>query len=298
MQPKDLHLRSGQARLLNWGIFVVLSFIWGSSFILMKEGMTALSAYQVAAIRMASAGILMLPMAIKQMKQLPKNKMGYAVLSGVLGSFFPAFLFCIAQTRIDSALAGILNALTPISVITIGVLFFKSKVTRMQFAGVIIGFIGLCLLFLNKGKIDLTYISYSLLVFLATISYGLNVNMVNRHLHDVPSMHIATFAFVSLLVPALIILAATGYFSLPLGSPDVLWATGASAILGIFGTAIATVLFYVMLKNAGTVFSSMVTYGIPFVAIFWGVLAGETITLMQIACLGIILGGVYVARKN
>jgi drug/metabolite transporter (DMT)-like permease len=290
MQPKD--------RLLNWSIFAALSFIWGSSFILMKEGMTALSAYQVAAIRMASAGIILLPLAVKQMKQLPKNKMGYAVLSGVLGSFFPAFLFCIAETRIDSALAGILNALTPISVISIGILFYKAKVTRMQFAGVLIGFVGLCLLFLNKGKIDLTYISYAGLVLLATVSYGLNVNMVNRHLHDVPSMHIATFAFVSLLAPSLIILGVTGYFSLPLGNSDVLWATGASVVLGIFGTAVATVLFYVMLKNAGTVFSSMVTYGIPFVAIFWGVLYGEAITLMQIACLGIILAGVYVARKK
>lgn len=257
-----------------------------------------LSAYQVAAIRMASAGIILLPLALKQMQQLPKNKMGYAVLSGLLGSFLPAFLFCIAQTYIHSALAGILNALTPISVISIGILFFKAKVTRMQFAGVLIGFAGLCLLFLNKGHIDLTYISYSGLVLLATISYGLNVNMVNRYLHDVPSMHIATFAFVSLLLPSLIVLGVTGYFSMPLLNPDVLWATGASAVLGIFGTAIATVLFYVMLKNAGTVFSSMVTYGIPFVAIFWGVVAGETITLMQVACLAIILAGVYVARKK
>lgn len=290
MQPKD--------RLLNWSIFAALSFIWGSSFILMKEGMTALSAYQVASIRMASAGIILLPVALKQMKQLPKNKMGYAVLSGILGSFFPAFLFCIAETRIDSALAGILNALTPISVISIGILFYKARVTRMQFAGVLIGFMGLCLLFLYRGNIDLTYISYAGLVLLATVSYGLNVNMVNRHLHDVPSMHIATFAFVSLLLPSLIILGVTGYFSLPLGSSEVLWATGASAVLGIFGTAVATVLFYVMLKNAGTVFSSMVTYGIPFVAIFWGALYGETITLMQIACLGIILVGVYVARRK
>lgn len=290
MQPKD--------RLLNWSIFAILSFIWGSSFILMKEGMKSLSAYQVAAIRMASAGIILLPLALKQMKQLPRNKIGYAVLSGVLGSFFPAFLFCIAETRIDSALAGILNALTPISVVTIGLLFFKSKVTRIQFAGVLIGFVGLVLLFLTRGNINLTYISFASLVLLATISYGLNVNMVNRYLHEVPSFHIATFAFVSLLVPALIILAVTGYFSLPLSNPDVLWATGASVILGIFGTAVATVLFYVMLKTAGTVFSSMVTYGIPFVAIFWGVLAGETITMMEIACLGIILAGVYVARKK
>jgi drug/metabolite transporter (DMT)-like permease len=284
-------------RLLHWILFFALSFIWGSSFILMKEGLKELTAYQVAAIRMTAAGIVMLPLALRQMKQLPRSKMGYAVLSGVLGSFVPAFLFCIAETRIDSSLAGILNALTPISVIGIGILFFHAKITKLQLAGVLIGFAGLCMLFLSKGTIDLTYISYASLVLLATMSYGLNVNMVNRHLHDVPSFHIATFAFVSLMLPSLLILWATGYFDLPLSQPEVVIATGYSALLGLTGTAIATVLFYMLLKSAGTIFSSMVTYGIPFVAIFWGVLAGETITLLQIACLGIILAGVYVARK-
>ena len=111
-------------------------------------------------------------------------------------------------------------------------------------------------------------------------------------------LHIATFAFVSLLVPALIILWMTGYFSLPLTDSKVLFSTGACVVLGIMGTAVATILFYVLLKKAGPVFSSLVTYGIPFVAIFWGLLAGEAITVMQVACLGIILGGVYVARKK
>lgn len=285
-------------RVLNWTIFVLLSIIWGSSFILMKEGMRELSAYQVAAIRMVSAGIVLLPWAVKQMGKIPRNKIGYAILSGLLGSFFPAFLFCIAETRIDSSLAGILNALTPISVVVIGLLFFRARVTLLQFAGVVIGFLGLCLLFISKGTIDLTYLSYSGLVLLATLSYGLNVNMVNRHMHDVPSLQIATFAFVSLMLPSLAVLWSTGYFDLPLTGPAVLRATGASALLGVTSTAIATVLFYILLKKAGTVFSSMVTYGIPFVAILWGVLAGEVITAVQIACLAIILGGVYVARKK
>lgn len=260
--------------------------------------MKALTAYQVAAIRMATAGIVMLPWAIRHMLQLPRNKIGYAILSGLLGSFFPAFLFCLAETRIDSSLAGILNALTPISVITIGVLFFRSKASAAQVAGVIIGFAGLCLLFLSKGKVDFSYIGYSSLALLATIMYGLNVNMVNRYLHEVPSFHIATFAFVSLMLPSLLVLWATGYFDLPLQSRAVLAATGASALLGFASTAIATVLFYVLLKKAGPIFSSLVTYGIPFVAIFWGVLAGESITALQAACLGVILAGVYVARKR
>lgn len=285
-------------RLLNWVIFFLLSFIWGSSFILMKEGLEQLTAYQVAAVRMVTAGVVMLPWAIKQLKQIPRNKIGYVILSGLLGSFFPAFLFCLAETRIDSSLAGILNALTPISVIAIGVLFFQAKVTVMQFAGVIIGFMGLCFLFVSKGKIDFSYIGYASLAFLATVFYGLNVNMVNRHLHEVPSFHIATSAFVSLMIPSLIVLFFTGYFDLPLSNKDVMWSTAASALLGISGTAIATILFYILLKKAGTLFSSLVTYGIPFVAIFWGVLAGETITWLQIVCLGVILAGVYVARRR
>lgn len=285
-------------RLLNWIIFVLLAFIWGSSFILMKEGMKQLTAYQVAAIRMATAGIVMLPWALRQMKKIPRNKIGYVILSGLLGSFFPAFLFCLAETRIDSSLAGILNALTPISVIAIGVLFFHSKVTRLQIAGVVIGFVGLCLLFLTKGKVDFSYIGYSSLALLATIMYGLNVQLVNRHLHDIPSFNIATFAFVSLLVPSLIVLWATGFFDLPLQNREILVATGYSALLGLFSTAIATVLFYVLLKKAGPIFSSLVTYGIPFVAIFWGLLAGESITALQVLCLGVILSGVYVARKR
>ena len=284
-------------RLLNWLLFLALSFIWGSSFILMKEGMAQLSPYQVAAIRMLSAGVILLPIAIKRRKQLPSNY-GIIILSGLLGSFFPAFLFCIAETKIDSALAGILNALTPICVILVGSTLFQQRNTRNQIAGVFIGFAGLMILFLSSGKIDLTYISFALLVVVATLSYGLNVNMVNRNLLHIPSINIGTFAFTSLIVPSLLVLWYTGFFKLALTSQNVQWSIGASALLGIGGTAVATILFYVLLKRAGTIFSSMVTYGIPFVAIFWGWLAGEAITVVQFLCLIAILAGVYISRRQ
>ncbi|HKP32680.1 MAG TPA: DMT family transporter [Chitinophagaceae bacterium] len=282
---------------MNWTIFILLSFVWGSSFILMKIGMNRLTPYQVASVRMVSAGIVLLPIAIRRFREIPKKQLGYIILSGLLGSFFPAYLFCIAETKIDSALAGILNALTPICVIIVGLLFFQNRSTRNQVIGVLIGFVGLCLLFITKGKIDLTYISYAVLVVVATISYGLNVNMVNRHLHHIPSLNIAAFAFSFLLIPSLIILIFTGFFSLDLQNTQVLQSVGASALLGITGTAMATILFYILLKRAGTLFASLVTYGIPFVAILWGVLAGEMITGIQIACLLLILAGVYISRR-
>ncbi|HEY8387697.1 MAG TPA: DMT family transporter [Parasegetibacter sp.] len=284
--------------MVNWVIFILLSFIWGSSFMLMKEGMVGLSPYQVASIRMLSAGIILVPFAIRDLKKFPVKKTGLVILSGLLGSFFPAFLFCIAETRIDGSLAGILNALTPLCTLLLAVFFFKTPIPARKFVGIVIGFLGLCLLFIVRGNINLSYLSYSGLVILATLCYGANVNLVSKHLKEVGSFQIATYAFTILTIPSLIILILTGYFSMPLTSKEVLYATGASVVLGIFGTAVASILFYVLVKRAGIVFSSMVTYGIPFVAIFWGLLAHEEITLAQAGCLCIILFGVYITTKS
>jgi drug/metabolite transporter (DMT)-like permease len=287
-----------KSNVLVWIFFIVICFIWGSSFILMKEGMVALSPYQVASIRVLSAGLVLLPVAIQTFKKVPRSKMLLIALSGLLGTFFPAYLFCIAETKIDSSLAGILNALTPLFTVFIGALFFQLRLPFKKIAGVVTGFAGLLFLMLDPGKkIQLQFWGYASFVLLATVCYGANVNMVNRYLKDTGSKEIAAIAFAMLIPPSLVILYATGYFKLDLFAAGVMRATVASIILGIFGTAIASIMFYVLLKKAGPVFSSLVTYGIPFVAIFWGLLAGEEVTVRQILCLSVILAGVYLARK-
>ena len=285
-------------KIFNWTLFIVLSFIWGSSFVLMKEGMQVLSPYQVAALRILSAGVVLIPFAFRAIKQVPKNKLGLVALSGILGSFIPAFLFCLAETKIDSSLAGILNALTPFFTILVGIAFFELKAERKKIIGILIGFIGLILLFTGNGHIDFKNVSYSSFIFVATILYGLNVNMVGRHMHGIGSVNIATLAFVFLIIPCLFILYFTGYFALPLSQKDYIFSTVASAILGIMGTAVASILFYMLIKRAGAVFSSMVTYGIPFVAVFWGLLLNEEISILQIVSLSVILAGVYLANSN
>jgi drug/metabolite transporter (DMT)-like permease len=283
-------------RLINWAIFISLSFIWGSSFILIKIGLQTLNAYQVAALRILSAGVILLPMAIRKLKHLPREKIPLIILSGLLGNFFPAFLFSIAETKIDSSLTGILNALTPFFTILTGIMFFKSAIQKRKVAGVIIGFIGLCLLFINRG-IQLNSMAYSGLVLLATISYGVNVNMVSRYLRQVDSVTIASFAFSFLLIPSFLILFFTGFFSLPFDRRTYLISGLASFVLGVLGTALASIIFYMLVKRAGVVFTSMVTYCIPFIAILWGLLYNEGITLPEIACLGIILSGVFLTNK-
>jgi drug/metabolite transporter (DMT)-like permease len=284
---------------LNWLIFIALSVIWGSSFIMMKEGLLHLSAFQVASLRIVFSGIVLLPSAIKHFKNIPANKLLIIFVSGVLGSLLPAYLFCVAELGIDGALAGTLNSLTPIFVIITGVLFFKSKTADNKIFGILIAFSGSLLLLFSKGRMpesqNMLYVSF---VVMATISYGFNVNMVYKYLRDIGSLQIAAVALTLNAIPALIVLIVTGYFSLPLTSTAVLYSTAHAALLGILGTALASVIFYKLVKSAGTVFASMVTYGIPIIANFWGMAYGEEVGWKQFACLVLILAGVYVANRK
>jgi drug/metabolite transporter (DMT)-like permease len=284
---------------VKWILFIVLCLTWGSSFIIMKEGMEILSPYQLASIRIISAGLVMLPWTRTAYRSVPKKAVPALILSGFLGTLFPAYLFCIAQTRIDSSVAGILNALTPIFTLAIGMFFFNLKVGWIKWVGMLLGFAGMLVLVLGASRqINMQYIGYTFFVILATICYGLNVNVVNQYLKDVAPLHVATIAFTALIIPNLIILASTGYFSDPnLLTGHLTRGTVAGAVLGILGTCLASVIFYTLMKKAGPVFASMVTYGIPLVAIGWGFVAGETITTIQILGMVVILAGVRLANK-
>jgi drug/metabolite transporter (DMT)-like permease len=294
--PKFFNLAKSFA---GWILFFILAVIWGSSFILMKLGMQALSAYQVAASRILSAAIVLLPFAWKALKNVAKEKRVLVILSGLLGSFIPAFLYCIAETRIDSSLAAILNSLTPLFTIIAGVTFFKLNAGIYKILGVIIGFTGLVLLpFATHQGINFKDLSYSTLVLLATICYAFNVNMVSRYLQQTAALHVAALSFAFLLVPALIILAVTGFFQLPLSANNYLHATLAASVLGVMGSGLATILFYMLVKKEGPLFASLVTYGIPVIAVIWGIVYGETVTLAETGCLIIILAGVYMVNRK
>lgn len=283
------------ANLVNWLIFVLLTIIWGSSFILMKEGLKSLNAYQVATIRIISAGIILLPVALLRIRKIPRKHQFLIFITGVLGTFIPAFLFCIAETKISSAFAGFLNTLTPLFTIGISIVIFKNRYPRNKLFGLFTGFAGMLILFFGQGSDTGNYV-YAFLVVIATICYGLNVNLVNQYLKKTDSLTIVAFAFSYLLIPAIIILYLTGYFSLP-ASKEMIKASIASSVLGLFGTAMASYVFYVLLKRAGPLFSSMVTYCIPFVALGWGLLAGEMVTLLMLTGLIIILTGVYISNR-
>lgn len=277
----------------------MLSIVWGSSFVLIKEGLVGLTALQVASFRIISSGIILLPIALNSFKKIPSNKLLLVFVSGVLGSLLPAYLFCIAELHIDSSLAGTLNALTPIFAILIGALFFKTNTARNKILGISISFAGSILLFFAQPTFsENSNLKDVLLVIIATLCYGINLNIVGKHLKEIPSLNIVAVALSSNAIPAAIVLYFSGYFQQDIFEKVILISTGYTLILGVIGTAAATVIFYMLIKRAGIVFSSMVTYAIPIVAVFWGILYGEQVGWKQIACLLIILTGVYVANKS
>lgn len=295
----DTDKNQNKHSLVSWLVFIILSIVWGSSFILMKGGLLFLSAIQVASLRIIFSAIVLLPWSLKYIFSVPFSKIRIIILSGILGSLLPAYLFCIAEEKIDSAFAGTLNSLTPVFVAVTGVLFFRSSVSTKKIIGISIAFLGsLLLLFATKSLNYKTNISYGLLIFLATISYGTNANLVHKYLAGISSLKIAAIALTLCAIPALFILYASNFFKLNLLDHNIHISLIYILLLAVFGTALATVLYYKLVKTSGALFSSMVTYCIPIVANIWGLIFGETIGLLQISCLLIILSGVYIANSN
>lgn len=282
--------------MLKWGLFILISIIWGSSFLLMLKGMEHFSPWQVAATRLFFGGIVLLPLAAGAYRRIPKNKLGLVVASGFLASFIPAFLFCIAETRLESSFAGMLNALTPVFVIIVGALFFKAKARTGQVIGILVSLCGSAALFFSKNSStgDLVFAGF---VLLATICYGFNVNMVSKKLAGIAPLDLISFAFAIIAIPALFIMIFTGTFSADYSSKPVLMSAGAMLLLGVLGTAVGNILFYMLLRKAGGIFASTVTYGIPFVAIFFGWLVyKETQNIYGWISMMVILAGIFIAN--
>lgn len=265
----------------------------------MKASKNELTWAQIASLRIFSAGIVMLPFAFFYFSTVPRKKLFLVIVSAICGNLLPAYLFALAIARdLDSGLAGILNSLTPICVVITGLIFFRAQIAARKIMGVIIGFAGLILLTLaGKKGMSFEHLEYTLLVLLATILYGFNVNIVSHYLKEINPVHLAAVSISFMIIPAGLVLWQDNFLQLHFDESDTQLAIINSVMLGIAGTALATALFYVLVQKAGGLFASLVTYGIPFIALGWGFIFGENITVVQVGCLTIILWGVYLANR-
>lgn len=278
----------------------MLSIIWGTSYILIKKGLQGFSPIQLGALRAVVATLLLWVIGFRSLRGISKSEWKWIVLSGFVGSFVPMFLFAIAQTEIDSGVTAILNSLVPLFTLFVGLLVFGVKFTQNQLFGVLVGLVGAGLLiFFGKNINPNQNYWYAGFVVLATICYACNANIIKSKLRDVSPMAIAVGNFTSIFIPALLVLSFSGFFSKEVLSGSFFWTSfGYILLLCVIGTCIAKVMFNRLVQISSAVFAVSVTYLIPIVGVFWGLLDGETFTLRQTFAALLILLGVYLVNKK
>jgi drug/metabolite transporter (DMT)-like permease len=285
---------------LSWLLLLLLSLIWGSSFILIKKGLLVFTPTEVAGIRIGSASLVLVPYAVKKWRKVDKHYAKYLLISGVVGSLIPAFLFALAQTQLDSGITGVLNALTPIFVLIMGLIFFSQKSNARMIIGIFIGFVGTFLLILASSGGNLGQLNfYAFFVVLATLCYGINLNLIKYYLTSIRPLEITAISLVMVGPLTIIFLLLFTSFNQKMVYTEGAWLSfGYLCILGIIGTATALGIFNKLVKLSTPLFSSSVTYIIPIVAVLWGVFDGEKLTIYHYLSMLVILVGVFMANRR
>lgn len=283
----------------RWVLLVVLSIIWGSSFILIKKSLEHFTPYEVGALRVLIAGIVLLPLAILNIKKFPKKHLKWLIIAAVTGNFIPMFLFPIAETQISSSIAGIINSMMPIFVIIVGTLFWKFSTSKRQLIGVAISFSGACILALSGGESGELKLIPIVLLLLATLCYAISTTTVKSKLHEIPAKILSAFVFSFVLIlPSLITLVFSGFFNNLQANENLFVGLGFVSLLSIFGTGLAMMLNYRLLSISTPLFASTVTLLMPVVAVIWGILDGEKLTPMQGLGGVVILAGLIFLRAK
>ncbi|PZR41642.1 MAG: EamA family transporter [Azospira oryzae] len=282
------------------GLLLILSLIWGTSFILIKQGLKVFAPDEVAALRVSAASLFLLPVALIKLKELQKKDFPLILVSGLLGIFIPSFLFAYAQTKLDSSVAGILNTLSPLWTMVLGAIFFGQRFKGYAIIGIIIGFAGTIVLAISRAGGTLGgFNSYALFIVLACAFYGANLNWVKYKIHNIPSLTITSVSVLLIGPLAIVYLLGISDFTAKIGQVEGAWrAFGFVVLLGCMSTSIATALFNQLIKISTPLFASSVTYIMPIVAVMWGVLDGEQLIIGHFIGMVCILGGVYLANRK
>ncbi len=279
-------------KIRHWVILAILSLIWGTSYILMKKGLESFTTWQIASLRIMITTIALLPVALRNLNRLTRDNLKSLTLVGFLGSGLPAFLFPLAETRIDSSLAGMLNSLSPVFTLLIGLAFYSQPSKRSQIAGIILGLVGAIGLLYSDS---FTFNEFGLFVVLAAFLGGISTNEVTK-LQGLNGIQITSLAFIIMLPFAVAVFLSTDYHS---SFQTHFWLRnlGYISILSVFGSAIANTLFYLLVKDTSPVFAAMVTYFIPIVATMWGLSDGESLSALVLPSLLMIFAGVYLVNR-
>jgi drug/metabolite transporter (DMT)-like permease len=175
------------------------------------------------------------------------------------------------------------------------VLFFATRARGIHLIGIVVGLVGAVgLIFSNRDDGPLTLSIYALMPVIATLCYGLSGNIVKRQLYSLPPIATAALAL-TFVGPVSIVLALTSGLPETLRTVPGAWkALGYVSVLAVMSSAVALVLWNVLLQRTSALRASSVTYLMPVVAIGWGLLDGESIAFQQLAMIALVLSGVYI----
>lgn len=283
----------------KWVYLIILSLVWGSSFILIKRALLGFTALQLGSLRIVFASSFLFVVGYRSLRTMTLKDWKWIFMAGLLSSFFPPFLFALAQTQLDSGVTSIFNSVVPLFTTIVGIVLFATIITKRQIAGVFIGLFGTLALIVTGMEFDPNQnYRYSVYILLSALGYALNINIIKKHLGHLSPLAVTTGSFAVAFVPALFITFYSGFFN-EIGSnvqmQNSLWYLLALALLG---TAIANIYFNKLIHLSSPVFAASVTYTIPIVAVLWGVWDGETINLYQLIGGAIILFGVYLVNRK
>lgn len=291
-----------QRPLLAWLLLVLMAMIWGSSFILIKRSLAVFPTEQVAAGRIFFAFLFFLPIMLRQIqradvRQTLRNRWWAFFLSGTMGFLGPAFLFAEAGAHINSSLAGALNSLSPLFTLIIGSLFFRQSVRWLQVVGILLGFTGTAFLIFYSAAGTFTLNGYALLVVVATVMYGLNINIITRYISHLPALMSTTWIFAFVGPIALSILLTTDFFS-RVAASGASFSLFALLFLGVMSSGVTSIIFNRVVQLSSGIFASSVTYLMPMVALMWGMLDHERIALPHYLGMAVCLFGVYLVNRK
>lgn len=285
--------------LLSVGILLLLSAVWGSSFIIMKKVIPVFNPVQISALRLIFAGSVAAPFAYKWLKKFNKRQFWGVFWVGVVGNAIPSFLFALASKEINSATAGILNALAPIFTLILGIMFFQFSAKKMHYVGAALGLLGCILVLQGKdshGNLDNMW--YAIFPIIGSVCYGFSSNIIKSRLTDLKPIVSGSVPFLFGAVIGLIALPFSIASNNPVEIEGFQTALALLIILGVFGSAFSMVLFNRLVQLNSALFASTVTFIMPVFAILWGLWDNENIRFIQLLGLCGILLAVYAVRMG